>query len=521
MRLSIRTRLFLAISFLIMFFVAFSLLLNSKYLGKYYVWQKEHTLEESKRTIDEIYKGDPEEISLELENLERNRGLNIYFLSPNFELKYNSYSRNFIMGLRRDREDRPEEGQENRVPPEVQPIRMPLEGALGAIRIMERAPLLHSIAPKLLNLSKEGPILDVITDPRLKKQFIVMMSKLNNGDILILSAPIEAINESAAVANRFFMFTGLITLLLGGVAVFLFSSRFTRPILQLNEIAQAMSKLDFSKKYIVESTDEVGQLGSSINSLSDQLDEAISELTEANNKLKEDIERERRIDKMRKEFISNVSHELKTPIALIQGYAEGLKLNVNEDEENRNFYCDVIMDETDKMNRLVKDLLDLSQIESGYFKIEKTEFDISGLIDSILDKYRPILAERNIILNVKKDGNMIVSGDMVRIEQVIVNYLNNALNHVDENKQISVTVADRNEKVRVSVYNSGRAIPEESINKIWTSFYKVDKARTRAYGGTGLGLSVVRAILELHHNGYGVENKDQGVMFWFELDRIS
>jgi len=487
MKMSVRTKLFLGISCLIIFFVTFSWLLNSNYLGKYYVMKKRHTLIESKKFIEEIYKGDPETIAFELESIERNRGLNISFLGPDFELKYNSSLRIFKEGLRR--------------------------------RPFERLPLIPPLQLKLRELSRGDFIIDVAMDPRLKTNFLILVSRLNNGEVLMLATPLAAINESAAIANRFSLFTGLITIFLGGIAVFLFANRFTKPILDLNDIAQRMSKLDFSKKYPVQSDDEVGQLGRSINSLSDQLDKAISELTEANNKLKEDIERERKIDKMRKEFVSNVSHELKTPIALIQGYAEGLKLNVNEDEENKNFYCDVIIDEADKMNRLVKDLLDLSQIESGYFKLDLTSFDISSLVDHVLEKYRPILMEKGIKVKVEKQENVDVYGDRIRIEQVLVNYLNNAINHVDENKIITISVTDGNDKVRLTVYNSGKTIPEESLDKIWTSFYKVDKARTRAYGGTGLGLSVVKAIMELHHNGFGVENKDKGVAFWFELNK--
>lgn len=280
-----------------------------------------------------------------------------------------------------------------------------------------------------------------------------------------------------------------------------------------------MSKLDFSKKYAVQSDDEVGQLGKSINSLSDQLDRAIFSLTEANKKLREDIEQERRIDKMRKEFINNVSHELKTPIALIQGYAEGLKLNINEDEENKNYYCDVIMDEAGKMNRLVKDLLDLSQIESGSFKLDKTSFNISSLIESVLDKYRPVLFEKGIKVELDIPEYLTVNGDAGRIEQVLVNYLINAINHVDDKKEIKIQAVILNEKVKISVCNSGENIPDESLDKIWTSFYKVDKARTRSYGGTGLGLSVVKAIQELHGNSCGMENLEDGVLFWFEVDR--
>lgn len=295
---------------------------------------------------------------------------------------------------------------------------------------------------------------------------VVFCVNLKVDNLTLLNSPLAAINESTAVANRFFLFTGLITIILGGIAVFLYANRFTKPILELNNIAQEMSKLDFSKKYPIQSDDEVGQLGKSINSLSDQLDKAISEL-------KADIECERRIDKMRKEFISNVSHELKTPIALIQGYAEGLKLNVNDDEENRDFYCDVIMDETDKMNRLVKDLLELSQIESGYFKLEKTDFEISTMVDYVLDKYRPILTDKEIRVDFEKIENRVVHGDYVRIEQVLINFLNNAINQVDDNKSIRIKMTDQGDKVRVSVYNTGKPIPEESLDKIWTSFYKV------------------------------------------------
>lgn len=489
MKISLRTRLFLAISGLIVFFVLFSLLLNSQFLGRYYIGQKQAILIESKEMIDKLYQGDPEVIALELEGLERNRGLNISILGPDYEMKYNSSFRIFNPEFRR--------------------------------RPLERLPLPHPMQVEIQGLAVGKYIIDVVTDPRLKTNFLALAARLRNGEILVLSTPIAAINESAAIAGRFSMFTGLITIVLGGIAVFLFAKRFTKPILELNDIAQEMSKLDFSKKYPVQSDDEVGQLGKSINSLSDQLDKAISELKEANEKLREDIERERKIDKMRKEFVSNVSHELKTPIALIQGYAEGLKLNVIEDEENRNYYCDVIMDEADKMNRLVKDLLDLSQIESGYIKLEKTEFDISSFVDHVLEKYRPIFMEKGIRLDVIKNENLIVSGDFIRVEQVLVNYLNNALNHVDDNKFIEIEVTSRDDKVRVSVFNSGKAIPADSLDKIWTSFYKVDKARTRAYGGTGLGLSVVRGILEAHHNAYGAENKDNGVVFWFEIDRVN
>jgi signal transduction histidine kinase len=249
------------------------------------------------------------------------------------------------------------------------------------------------------------------------------------------------------------------------------------------------------------------------------LDTAITELNIKNKTLEEDIEKERKIDEMRKEFISSVSHELRTPLSVIQGYAEGLVSNVAESEEDRKFYCDVIMKETDKMNKLVKDLLNLSQIESGYFHIEKTEFNITSLIEYVLNKYKSNFAEKNIEIQFELGESYIVCGDMVRIEQILTNYINNAINHVDNNRIIKINQIVDKDKIKISVFNSGKHIPEEYIEKIWTSFYKVDKARTRAYGGYGLGLSIVKALSDLHNNAYGVENIEGGVTFWFEVDK--
>ena len=480
MRLSIRNRLFLSVSSLVILFVALTWILNSNFLDKYYIYQKKDTLLESNHRISELYdKGSSEELYLELENLEQNVGLNIYIIGIKSNLKYSSSYRMF--------------GADNRK--------------------VDQLPLIIGLFHDKLDTIFGGKYLfEEVTDPGLKTNFLTLVSRLNNGDIVVLTSPIAAITESTNIANRFSLITGLITIIIGGIIVFFYANRFTKPILELNDIAQRMETLDFSKRYAIQTDDEIEQLGKSINSLSDQLDKAISEL-------KEDIEKERRLDKMRKQFVSNVSHELKTPIALIQGYAEGLKLNVNEDEENKNFYCDVIMDEADKMNRLVKDLLDLSQIESGNFKLEIKSFDISMLIENLLDKYTPIFTEKGIQISFEGSGMTSTNGDVDRIEQVIINYLNNAVDHVDHNKRIRISLSGEKDKVRVSVQNSGESIPQEAQDKIWTSFYKVDEARTREYGGTGLGLSVVKGIMERHGNQFGVENTSDGVAFWFELDK--
>jgi len=496
MKKSIRMKLFFGISLLIVFFVLLSWLLNTQYLSKYYTYQKKMNLTKSSNTIKQIYKGNTDDISLELERLERTASLQITILDENKYVKYDSYSRT------------PGSPNNMLVPPRNNNDK----------QRRDTSQILRSKS-NISKIKQGNNIFETSKDPRLKTEFLESASLLWNGDFLLLTTPLAQIKESAEIANRFFLFTGVLTIIVGGIAAFVFSRRFTGPILELNSIARKMSKLDFSTKYNVKTNDEIGMLGSSINLLSDQLDNSISELKDANEKLTQDIEHERRIDELRKEFISNVSHELKTPISLIQGYAEGLKSNVNEDEENKNFYCSVIMDETNKMNKLVRELLDLSQIESGYLKLETDIFDMSTLVEQVLEKYSPIFREKGINLLVEKEENLYVNADSIRIEQVLTNYLNNAIDHVDNKKTIKIKLNAINSKLRLSVFNTGEAIPKEFLDKIWLSFYKIDKARTREFGGTGLGLSIVKAILDLHDSAYGVVNQDEGVEFWFELDR--
>jgi signal transduction histidine kinase len=503
MKKSIRLKLFISITLLVMAFVLLSWLANTQFLEKYYVYQEKNVLLKNSTKINESYSGNPESILLELEKFENSTGANIMIFDSNGVRKYDSFSRT-INQKRFDRNPPPEFKDKNKlIPPKNVPRRQdPILSILG-----------------LNKFPGENYAFEIQKDIELKIDFLALKFWLKNGDILAVRTPLPAIAENVNIANRFMMFTGIVVLILGIMWAYLFSKKFTKPILELNKITQNMAKLDFTKKCIIKNKDELGELSKNINFLSGKLDSAISELNEKNQKLTEDIERERKIDEMRKEFVSNVSHELKTPIALIEGYAEGLKANITEDEESRNFYCDVIVSESLRMDKLVKDLLNLSQIESGFFKIEREDFDISYVIEDIINKYKTILEEKQINLDVEKSDNVFVNGDVSRIEQVIMNYINNAINHVDDKRIIKITVTNINNAVRVFVYNSGKHIPEECLDKIWGSFYKVDKARTRSYGGSGLGLSIVKAIQEQHNNVYGVENVENGVVFWFEVDK--
>jgi signal transduction histidine kinase len=279
-----------------------------------------------------------------------------------------------------------------------------------------------------------------------------------------------------------------------------------------------MSDLNFEVKYNVKSKDEIGELGSSINVLSDKLKTTITELKQANNELLKDIQQKTEIDEMRKEFLSNVSHELKTPISLIQGYAEGLKENINEDEENRDFYCEVIMDEANKMNQMVKKLLSLNELEFGNSQVNFARFDIVAIIRSVLDATEILFKQKEVILHFELTEPVYVYADEYLVEQVVTNYISNALNHVEGQKIIEIKLIPRDNSIRVAVFNTGENIPEEDIEKIWIKFYKVDKARTREYGGSGIGLSIVKAIMDSFNKECGVINRPIGVEFWFELD---
>ncbi len=340
----------------------------------------------------------------------------------------------------------------------------------------------------------------------------------DNQTLFIMSMPLASIRESAALSNRFTTYVGVMVLLVGSILMLFVTNRVTKPILKLSRLSERMSRLDFEASYEDNAMDEVGVLGRSMNTLSDKLKEAIEALQEANVQLQHDIEEKIKIDEMRKEFVANVSHELKTPIALIQGYAEGLVEGMCEDEENRNYYCEVIMDEAAKMNKMVKQLLNLSALESGNDAPMKSTFGINDLIRDVINSAGILIQQNDAHVFFDPEEYLMVWADEFKIEEVLTNYLNNAMNHLNGDRQIRIRTERLENQVRVSVFNNGNPIPEEDIPNLWAKFYKVDKARTRDYGGSGIGLSIVKAIMDAHHQSYGAENREDGVEFWFTLE---
>lgn len=362
-----------------------------------------------------------------------------------------------------------------------------------------------------------------LKDERMQSDYLVLWGALSDGNYVYMRTALESIRESAAVTNRFFLWMGIASSLICAIIIIFVSKSISRPILELSEISTRMSELDFDAKYQPKkkTTREIDALGNHMNELSNKLEATISELKAANNELLNDIEKKEQIDEMRKEFLSNVSHELKTPLALIQGYAEGLNECVGEeDEENRKYYCDVIIDESSKMNHMVQKLLTLNQLEFGNEIVEMTRFNITELISGIVAASNRMAMQQEITIIFDEKQPEFVWAEEYKVEEVITNYLSNAMHYALGEKIIRISYFKTQEKLRVRVFNTGNPIPTEDIDKIWDKFYKVDKARTREYGGNGIGLSIVKAIMDSFHQECGVVNYPDGVEFWMELERV-
>ncbi|HJA92000.1 MAG TPA: HAMP domain-containing histidine kinase [Candidatus Eisenbergiella merdipullorum] len=364
-------------------------------------------------------------------------------------------------------------------------------------------------------------LLQLVTSLRVNMDYMDMWGFLDNNNLFFIRTAMESIRDSTDISNRFLAYVGIAATLICGVVIWMVSKKITEPILELARISERMTHLDFDARYEGKSFNEIAVLGNHMNELADALENTISELKTANNELQKDIEKKDQIDGMRREFLANVSHELKTPIALIQGYAEGLKEGVNDDEESRNFYCDVIMDESAKMNNMVKKLLTLNELEFGNDVVTMERFDIVALIRNYIQSADILIKQNEATVRFEETEPVYVWGDEFKAEEVFMNYFSNALNHLDGDRIVDIRLQKQEKNVRISVFNTGIPIPEESLPHLWEKFYKVDKARTREYGGSGVGLSIVKAIQDSIHQKYGVINYENGVEFWFEMELVA
>lgn len=367
---------------------------------------------------------------------------------------------------------------------------------------------------------KEGKPLIFITGG--SREIVVSVAGIlydeKKDETIYVFSSLQPVNEAVQVIKEFYLYFyigAIITILL---LSFVYSNMIAKPLIKITKTASKMAKLDFTEKCVVKSEDEIGALAASLNLLSENLDVALTSLKDANTQLEMDIEKEKKLTEMRKDFVAAVSHELKTPITLIEGYTQALNDDILEGEE-KQYFIDVILDESKKMNNLVSDMLDLSQLESGNFKLVKEEFFLHELVNPVAKKFSSLLNEKSIKLRLNLIQNIKVNADWNRIEQVLTNYMTNAIRHTNNGGGISVSMIDSENTISLEVENTGTEIESSEISKIWDNFYKIDKSRTRKLGGTGLGLSIVKNIMLLHGGSCGAENTKNGVKFYFILTK--
>lgn len=355
---------------------------------------------------------------------------------------------------------------------------------------------------------------DVFNDYLIIKKNILISDK--NYNIYIISS-LEAVDEASKIMSRYYPYMALFALLIALVMSFLYSKLISKPLIELNDVAIKMSKLDFSQKSDIKTNDELGSLSNSLNFMSDKLDKTMNELKSANEKLKEDIRKEKKLEKLRKEFIANASHDLKTPIGIIKSYAEGIKDGIYK--EKKEYYLDVILDEANSMNDIVHEMLELSRLESGIIKLDKEEFDLKELVMDYIKKMQIYIDKKNIKLNIDAlNKENIVYADYKMIEKVIKNLITNAINHTKEEGYLNIVI--KKESNLVFEIENETNITKEEVSRIWDRFYKKDKARTKENTlskGSGIGLCIVKNILILHKSNFGAVKTNKGLKIYFEL----
>lgn len=464
---TIKTKLFFIFMVLMISLVLSGILLNSIFLESYYVYKNKGTLISLSDKIANEYITNKENSYEYIDMIQSIDGINTIIVDNDFNVEYNSFRSKSV-------------DEEKRLAKEVR----------------------KTILDNQKKLSKKY-VYYIDEKDNNQKTKLIYISKVNDEEYLILIKSVKSIHDSVQIANQFYIFAGCIVICVGAIFILIFSKKITKPIIEMSNVAENISNLKFDKVRYINSEDEIGRLGESINKISDKLNKSISEL-------KQDVE-------SKKELVRNMSHELKTPIGIIKGYAEGLKYGVASDKEKMDKYCSILVEECDRMDKLVKELLNYSMIEGGMIKLNIISFDIYEFISTIIERFRPIFNEKNINFKFECIKGYEINADSAMLEKAINNFITNAIDHVDEKKIINVIVEEKENRIKISVSNTGDNIPEVAMDKIWDVCYKVDRSRSRKYGGHGIGLSLVRLIAKLHGGVAVVENVEDGVIFSIEL----
>lgn len=318
--------------------------------------------------------------------------------------------------------------------------------------------------------------------------------------VVFVHMPISSIKDALDILKSQFFLVIIIAVIIATLAAFILSKRFTGPILKINNAALQISKGEFNARVDISYKDEIGRLGDTINHMASELS---------------------KVESLRKDLIANISHEFRTPLGIIKSYGEGLMDEVYLNDKEKREYINIILDETSRLSLLVNDVLDISKLQSGNMKMEKAPFNIGSLIKRVYDKFKVMCNDKGVNITAQCADSIMVSGDEARIEQVMINLLNNSLNHAVTNGKIDIKMTDKDDTIVIEVIDTGKGIPKEDLPYIFDRFYKADKTGQKSSAGTGLGLAIVKEILNGHSSNYGVESEvGRGTRFYFTLNKV-
>ncbi|TKI79883.1 sensor histidine kinase [Bacillus mycoides] len=345
----------------------------------------------------------------------------------------------------------------------------------------------------------------------IKYKLLIKPIKEKDGSVTYIyaMASLQPVDEAVQMVQDYYIYIIAFVVVLIFLASFYYSKQIAKPLLKINDTTKKIAHLDFTEKIPITSKDEIGDLSKNINTLSNKLHSHIGQL-------EQDIEKERKLESTRKEFIAGVSHELKTPLSIMKSCISILKDGVAE--HKKDYYFQAMEKEVDKMDILILDMLELAKFESGTYNMKMDSFYIDGMIEEICEQLSSEIEKKELSVH-KHICPAEVVGNQNRIEQVIVNFITNAIRYTPEKEDVIISTIDETNHIKVCIENKGAHIEEEQLDKIWDRFYRVDAARKRSQGGTGLGLAISKNILELHNAEYGVKNTEDGVLFYFYLPK--
>ncbi len=377
----------------------------------------------------------------------------------------------------------------------------------GSISQMPTRPILietTGIVEKILSSPSKRISYTIDVDKYNTKLYVYGRLINDKNTCLVMVSSIDPIDATTSILQNQLIYITIIALLLSSIISIFMSRRISRPIYNITQGARKLAlgnyDVEFEKAGYVE-----------IDELADTLNFATSELGKT--------------DKIRKELIANVSHDLRTPLTMIKAYSEMIRDLSGDNKQKREEHLKVIIDETDRLTRLVNDMMDLSKIESGINDLNKEKINYSDMVTKIVENFKNINEDENCKFELELPKDIYVIADSIKIERVLYNLISNAINHSgedDKRKLIKIKISVNGRKVKTEIIDNGVGISKENLAHIWDRYYKVNKNFKRANTGSGLGLSIVKEILISHKSNYGVKSEDKkGATFWFELQKIN